>query len=96
MTLEKPQSNENLFSNKDVLKKIASIIDELEDRQIEATGEVPEQAAIFYKEVLDLADSVLREKSTTDRESFIRALEFRRKSRDDSEIIDFIIKNTRD
>jgi hypothetical protein len=43
-----------------------------------------------------LADSVVREKNTIDRESFIRALEYRKEKGEDAEVVEFIIKNTRD
>jgi alkylated DNA nucleotide flippase Atl1 len=47
MTYEIPQSNEQPFNKDEVLEKINSIIDQLEDGQIAAFGEVPEDIAFF-------------------------------------------------
>lgn len=95
MSFENLPLDENSFDKKEVLENIDLIIESLEDQQIKAFGEVPEAAALFYEKIRDLTDSVLREKDTTDRESFIRALEYRRGKNEEDEVIDFIIKNTR-
>ncbi len=96
MNFENPQSTEQPFNKSTILKNINLIIEEMEDRQIDALGEVPADAAIFYQNIKNLTDSVLRESKIIDRESFIRALEYRKQNGEDQEIIDFIIKNTRD
>lgn len=95
MSFEQSFTPENNFDKKEVEAKLYKIIDDHEDSLINSLGDVPADTALFYQNIKDILDATLRDSQVTDRESFIRALEYRKTRNEDAEAIDYIIKNTR-
>ena len=96
MNFEQMPTPENTFDKESVKTLILKVIDEHEDSLIDSFGEVPAETVAFYEKVKDLLASALRESSVVDRESFIRPLKYREEQGEDAEVIEYIIKNTRE
>jgi hypothetical protein len=85
-----------VFNKKDILSKLEETIDNLRERLENSGQEISSETAEFYEEVMSVAQSAFGG-GTVDRESFLRELEYRKTTgKTSKEVIDFIIKQTRD